>query len=145
MCTGAKSRPAAPARHHRADNPPCNSQDQDDVAGVRKLWHKCTHIIARSGERQSALKQSPWLIVVLCFGLSVGRVPAAFADHHNFDEWRDALRAEALARGTRAETFDTAFDGVEPIPRVIELDRRQPEFTMTFDQYIFPGSSMRSE
>ena len=92
--------------------------------------------IARSGERQSALKQSPWLIVVLCFGLSVGRVPAAFADHHNFDEWRDALRAEALARGIRAETFDTAFDGVEPIPRVIELDRRQPEFTMTFDQYI---------
>ena len=84
-----------------------------------------------------ALKRYPWPVaVVLCLGLSIGHVPAAFAEERGFDEWREELRAEALARGIRAETFDTAFNGVEPIPRVIELDRRQPEFTMTFDEYM---------
>ena len=53
-----------------------------------------------------------------------------------FASWRDTLRSEALSQGIRAESFDAAFAGVSPIPRVIELDRRQPEFTMTFDQYI---------
>ena len=81
------------------------------------------------------MKRYSWPVAVLCLGLSVGHAPAAFAEERGFDEWREELRAEALAQGIRAETFDTAFDGVEPIPRVIELDRRQPEFTMTFDEY----------
>ena len=92
---------------------------------------------ARSHERYGALKRYSWPVAVLCLGLSIGHVPAAaFAEERGFDEWREELRADALAHGVRAETFDTAFDGVEPIPRVIELDRRQPEFTMTFDEYL---------
>ncbi len=82
------------------------------------------------------MKQRSWLVPVLCLGLSAAQVPSAPADTHDFGEWRDALRAEALAGGIRAGTFDAAFDGVEPIPRVIELDRHQPEFTMTFDRYM---------
>ena len=58
------------------------------------------------------------------------------ADEHNFDEWCQKLRVEALNQGIRAEIFDVAFAGVEPIRRVIELDRNQPEFSMTFDQYL---------
>ena len=45
--------------------------------------------------------------------------------------------------GIKPATLDAALDGIEPIPRVIELDRRQPEFSLTFRQYmdrVVPGS-----
>ncbi|MEK7820271.1 MAG: lytic murein transglycosylase, partial [Pseudomonadota bacterium] len=53
-----------------------------------------------------------------------------------FDEWLKGFRADARAAGIRETTLDRAFQGVQPIPRVIELDRRQPEFTLTFRQYM---------
>lgn len=53
-----------------------------------------------------------------------------------FDDWLEAFRSEALGRGITATTFDRAFARVEPIARVIELDRRQPEFTQTFWTYL---------
>lgn len=53
-----------------------------------------------------------------------------------FSRWLQDLRSEALAEGVSARTFDRAFAGVSPIPRVIELDRRQPEFTLTFWRYF---------
>lgn len=58
------------------------------------------------------------------------------AAERDFATWLDGVRAEALARGVRAVTLDAALSGVAPIPRVIELDRRQPEFTLTFEQYL---------
>ena len=54
----------------------------------------------------------------------------------SFAEWREGVRSEALDLGISAAIFDTAFADVEPIPRVIELDRSQPEVTLTFDQYV---------
>lgn len=53
-----------------------------------------------------------------------------------FDQWLAGVRAEALARGIKAATLDSALAGIKPIPRVIELDRKQPEFTLTFRQYM---------
>ena len=54
----------------------------------------------------------------------------------SFDSWLEAFRREATAKGISAKTLETAFAGVKPIARIIELDRKQPEFTLTFDQYI---------
>ncbi len=53
-----------------------------------------------------------------------------------FPEWLAELRAEALAKGIRAETLDAALDGIQPIERVIALDRHQPEGTQTFEEYM---------
>jgi len=53
----------------------------------------------------------------------------------DFAAWRAELRAEALAAGISPATFDRAFVDVAPIPRIIELDRAQPERTITFEQY----------
>lgn len=53
-----------------------------------------------------------------------------------FLAWLDGVRAEALGKGISDATLSRALDGVEPIPRVIELDRNQPESTITFTQYI---------
>jgi membrane-bound lytic murein transglycosylase B len=53
-----------------------------------------------------------------------------------FAEWLVELKAEALQRGISEVILVEALDGIEPIPRVVELDRNQPEFTLTFQQYI---------
>ena len=60
----------------------------------------------------------------------------AVAQEADFDDWIAAFRAEAAAAGISAAALDSALDGVTPIPRVIELDRKQPEFTQTFDEYL---------
>jgi membrane-bound lytic murein transglycosylase B len=64
----------------------------------------------------------------------------------DIDSWLQKLRLEALNKGIRKDTFDTAFKGFKPIVRIIELDRRQPEFTLTFQQYlskVIPSSRVK--
>ncbi len=46
------------------------------------------------------------------------------------------LKREAASRGISADVLNRALDDVEPIARVLELDRRQPEFTLTFWSYL---------
>ncbi len=58
------------------------------------------------------------------------------APAEGFDRWLDDLRTEALARGVRPATLDEALAGVAPVTRVVELDRRQPEFTQTLWTYL---------
>ena len=53
-----------------------------------------------------------------------------------FAQWLTEFRQEALNSGVSAATFDDAFEGVQPKPRVVELDRSQPEFKLTLDQYV---------
>ncbi len=52
-----------------------------------------------------------------------------------FKKWVEGVRADATKRGVDRAIFDEAFKGVKPIPRIIELDRSQPEFTLTFAEY----------
>lgn len=67
-------------------------------------------------------------------------VPQAFAKDvppaPPFAGWLDELKAEAHAAGVRPATLDAALAGIAPISRVIELDRRQPEFTLTLGSYF---------
>src|SRR5215469_2414845 len=50
--------------------------------------------------------------------------------------WLRGVRAEALKAGVDPRTLDAALGSVEEIPRVMELARNQPEFKMTFDEYM---------
>lgn len=58
------------------------------------------------------------------------------ADAPPFEPWLEELKKEARARGISDAVLSRALDGVERIPRVLELDRRQPEFTLTFWSYL---------
>ncbi len=53
-----------------------------------------------------------------------------------FEQWLGDLREEARAGGIRPEILDQALGNIVAIPRVLELDRKQPEFTLTFRQYL---------
>ncbi|MEW6486576.1 MAG: lytic murein transglycosylase [Thermodesulfobacteriota bacterium] len=72
-------------------------------------------------------------VALLCTVLAGAPLRAETPD---FSLWLAELRAEALRAGISAATLDAALTGIEPIPRVIELDRRQPELTWTLDQYM---------
>ena len=52
-----------------------------------------------------------------------------------FDSWVKDFKKEAIRQGVSKNIVDQAMKGVKPIPRVIELDRKQPEGTMSFAQY----------
>jgi membrane-bound lytic murein transglycosylase B len=54
----------------------------------------------------------------------------------DFDSWLLAFRQDAQAQGISSATLDAALTGVGPVGRVIELDRRQPEFLQTFADYL---------
>jgi len=53
-----------------------------------------------------------------------------------FAKWVADFRATARAQGISEATLRSAFDQVQFLPRVIELDRSQPEFTRTTWDYL---------
>jgi lytic murein transglycosylase len=53
-----------------------------------------------------------------------------------FARWVAELRATARAAGINEATLHSAFDTVRFLPRVIELDRMQPEFTRNVWDYL---------
>jgi membrane-bound lytic murein transglycosylase B len=66
--------------------------------------------------------------------IAPGRAAATGAP--TFAAWLDDLRQEALARGISVATLDLALTRLAPLPRVLALDRRQPEATLPIDRYL---------
>lgn len=53
-----------------------------------------------------------------------------------FSAFLGEVGREAVGKGIRPPTVAAAFQGVRHLDRVIELDRKQPEFTQTFADYL---------
>jgi membrane-bound lytic murein transglycosylase B len=53
-----------------------------------------------------------------------------------FGLWLDDFKRDARADGISESTLNDAFADVQYLPRVIELDRKQPETTQTLDEYL---------
>ncbi len=60
---------------------------------------------------------------------------SAQAANSSFDKWLDEFKKEAIAENISSNIVEKATKGIKPIARIIELDRKQPEGTMTFAQY----------
>jgi membrane-bound lytic murein transglycosylase B len=106
------------------------------------LWHDTASPTRRSLFRIRLLSVSRRQLLVRLAATAAtvpvllqGSRPAAAADQ-DFAGWLAGFRQDALAAGIRPATLDAAFAGVAPLPRVLELDQRQPETTITFDTYI---------
>ena len=72
-------------------------------------------------------------------------LPAQAQD--GFGAFVAGVKAEARRAGIRDATLQAAFAGVVPNSRVIELDRRQPEFTLTWPEYrarVLPDSRLQA-
>jgi lytic murein transglycosylase len=53
-----------------------------------------------------------------------------------FEQWVEAFRARARARGISDATYTRVMVGIKPDTRVFELDRSQPEFREQLWQYL---------
>lgn len=74
--------------------------------------------------------------LVVAFWLVVAAASLTDASQADFSDWLQGVAAEAQTQGISQSTIDTALDGVQPIPKVIELDRNQPEWTRDFCDYM---------
>ncbi|MDT8287791.1 MAG: lytic murein transglycosylase, partial [Elusimicrobiales bacterium] len=97
--------------------------------------------VSRTMQGRSIWLAAPLLCAIL-FGLpgvrsaTASAEPVAPPSTAEFQTWLEGFKATAAARGVSAATLDKALADAAYIPRVIELDQRQPEFTMTFWQYF---------
>ena len=62
--------------------------------------------------------------------------PERVRDGAGFDAWVADFRRRARSRGVSPQLLDEAFDGAAFVPRIIELDRRQPEFSRAIWGYL---------
>jgi membrane-bound lytic murein transglycosylase B len=56
-------------------------------------------------------------------------------DQASYDRWVIQFKQKAMAEGVSQTTLNNAFNGSRFLPRVIELDQKQPEGKLTFAQY----------
>ena len=76
--------------------------------------------------------------------LLAGPAPApANAQGGDFQACLQNIKADALRQGVPADVADRAFQGLTPDQKVIDLDSRQPEFSLTYAKYV--GSSVSPE
>lgn len=52
-----------------------------------------------------------------------------------FDQWLAGVRQEALAQGVSPNLVNQALTGLQPISKIVQLDKAQPEFTQSFADY----------
>ena len=113
---------------------------------IRLIWIERSFRSQREGERMKQIlifiaamlarpRRLAEVFAVLCV-MSLAPSLVLASTSQSFEQWRAELRTEAVSKGITELVFDTAFAGVQPIERVIELDRRQPEFTMTLETYL---------
>lgn len=77
------------------------------------------------------IKNVPLVSVLLCSSLSA---PLAFGS--DFSRCVVELQKTAKTQGLSADTIDNTIGNLKYVSRVIELDKKQPEFSQTFDNYF---------
>ena len=74
-------------------------------------------------------------VIAVVLAMAAGTA-AAYSEDPAFDAWMEGVRAEAAQRGFTSPAVEMALAGAQPLDRVLELDRRQPELTQTFWRYV---------
>ena len=83
----------------------------------------------------SAYRRTAGAVAVALMALTMtGDV--ARAEAVPFADWLKEFRAEAQAKGIGNDAVERALATVAPIERVLELDKRQPEFMLTLWRYM---------
>jgi len=73
------------------------------------------------------------IMAINIFNLSILQ---ADEEEGSFDDWIAHIKQLAKEKGISDETLSVSFENIERIERVIELDRKQPEFTLTLNEYL---------
>jgi len=89
-------------------------------------------------------RRSSMAAILLAGGLlaAAGNTPAA-AQSTDFRACLDAIRDTAVGQGVPLAAAEPVLRSVTPDPRVVELDSKQPEFTLTLGRYL--GNAISAE
>ena len=88
--------------------------------------------------------KSPIKIILYITIISILFIKITSADEDKaFQIWKNNLKKEAIALGVKNFTFDKVFSTVKIIDKVIELDRKQPERKITFQEYLNKALSFK--
>jgi lytic murein transglycosylase len=79
-------------------------------------------------------------LVLMAFGATPARAAECGGD---FNTFLSDFAREAAAQKISQQTIHSAFDGLTPDPRVIQLDQRQGVFKQTFEQFGPPRVNAR--
>ena len=60
----------------------------------------------------------------------------AFAQSGDYRDCLQTIKTEAMRQGVPGGIADKAFQGLTPDQKVIDLDSRQPEFSLTYGKYV---------
>ena len=77
----------------------------------------------------------PPLFFVIAVGILITSVHVCCADDR-FQEWLRLLNQRAVANGVSPEVANAALTDLTFKPEIIELERKQPEFTETLSSYL---------
>lgn len=72
----------------------------------------------------------------LAFALSPLGQNVLAQENSDYQSWLQHFRTQAASLGISEPTLDKTLTGLTPNLRVLELDRRQPEFSLTFWKYL---------
>ena len=76
------------------------------------------------------------LIFYISFIFFLICISNSYANNTDFNIWLENFKTRALNEGISQETIDNSLNRAKIIPRIIELDRKQPEFTLTLSKYL---------
>src|SRR5260370_2194435 len=81
------------------------------------------------------------LRTTLLAGVCALAATAAAAQTADFISCLDGIKAEAVRQGVPAAVADRALANLTPDQKVLDLDSRQPEFSLTYGKYIGSADS----
>jgi membrane-bound lytic murein transglycosylase B len=106
------------------------------AASAAILWLTGAEIPVWSQEQAPANAEQPAAAPQATPPAQDSAAPNQAALTTEFESWLQGVRTEAAQRGLKPTTIESALTNIPPIPRVIELDRKQPEFTLTLQDYM---------
>lgn len=100
------------------------------MSGIAAPLHLINSRLVPSTNCKKSCSSIVVVLAVLIFTQSI------YADTISFGECISRMKIQAKSEGISDKTVKQVLDKAKHIPRVIELDRRQPEFTQTFSGYF---------